>query len=251
MSKAKSKVFLADGDDPEMHQACETARANFRYFWREVAADRRRIIPALGLACVKAPFSDGESENSRTTAPKVEHMWLDEVDFDGRVITGVLLNRPNRLKSVEQGDAVGLALGEISDWMFAISGIVYGAYTVNLLRSRMGVRELKEHDDAWRLNFGDPLKVRLVSEREVRAVSDAFAESLREHLARKPDLVSTTSDNGWTLLHQDALAGNAASVKILLEAGADPNAVTDHGMTPRQLAESLGWDGVIALFRDE
>jgi ankyrin repeat protein len=36
-------------------------------------------------------------------------------------------------------------------------------------------------------------------------------------------------------------------VKVLLAAGADPNAVTKHGMTPMQLAKSLGWDNVVAL----
>ena len=33
--------------------------------------------------------------------------------------------------------------------------------------------------------------------------------------------------------------------------GADPNAVTHHGMTPLQLARSLGWDNVVALLADK
>ena len=52
---------------------------------------------------------------------------------------------------------------------------------------------------------------------------------------------------GWTLLHQEALAGSAATVKVLLEAGADPNARTDDGITPLELARSLGWEKVAAL----
>jgi ankyrin repeat protein len=39
-------------------------------------------------------------------------------------------------------------------------------------------------------------------------------------------------------------------VKVLLEAGADPAALTRHGMTPLQLARSLGWDSVAALLVD-
>jgi len=139
-------VFLFDNSDPEMQRAYETARGTFRYFWREVAWERRRIVPALDLACVKAPFSDGRRVSS--TNPEVEHMWIGEVDFDGQFVQGELLNNPNWLTSVKAGDAARIPLAEISDWMYAIGGEVYGAYTVNLMRSRMGARELREHDTA-------------------------------------------------------------------------------------------------------
>lgn len=91
-------------------------------------------------------------------------MWLPEVDFDGRVVSGVLLNDPNWLKTVKKGDAARVPLGEISDWMYAISGEVFGAYTVNLLRSRMGGQERQQHDAAWGLSFGDPKKIRVAPE---------------------------------------------------------------------------------------
>jgi Uncharacterized protein conserved in bacteria (DUF2314) len=44
-----SRVFMFDDNDPEMQQAYENVRATFRYFWREVARERRRIVPALDL----------------------------------------------------------------------------------------------------------------------------------------------------------------------------------------------------------
>ncbi len=260
-----SKVFMFDNSDPEMQRAYENARANFRYFWREVAWERRRIVPALDLACVKAPFADGKDAPRPRGAPEVEHMWMDQVDFDGRHVSGVVLNDPNWLKTVKKGDTARLPLDEISDWMYVISGEVFGAYTVNLLRSRMGRKELQEHDAAWGLNFGDPTKIRVAPEPkkggglfkgwfgkrpadpEEHPMSVNMAASLKEQLAKDPSLVSTKSDRGWTLLHQEALAGSAPTVKVLLEAGADPNAVTEHGMTPVQLARSLGWEKVAAL----
>jgi ankyrin repeat protein len=66
-------------------------------------------------------------------------------------------------------------------------------------------------------------------------------------LAKDPSFATEKDDRGWTILHQEALAGSTATVKVLLAAGADSNATTDHGMTPLQLAESLGWEKVAAL----
>lgn len=260
-----SPVFMFDNSDPEMQRAYENARATFRYFWREIAWERRRIVPALDLACVKAPFSDGAKGTRTKDSPEVEHMWLSEVDFDGQIVSGVLLNAPNWLKTIKRGDSVRIPLRQISDWMYAISGEVFGAYTVNLLRYRMGRRERDEHDSAWGLNFGDPMKIRVAPEpnkgggflkswfgkRQAdtgeHPMSENMASSLKDQLAKDPSLVSATDDRGWTFLHQEALAGSAPTVKVLLEAGADPNALTNHGMTPLQLAKSLGWDNVVAL----
>src|SRR5713226_5723933 len=118
MSETKpSKVFMFDNSDPEMQRAYENARAAFRYFWREVAWERRRIVPALDLACVKAPFSDGERGTHAQGNPAVEQMWLGEVDFDGQCVSGVLLNAPNWLKTVKAGDSARIPLDQISDWM--------------------------------------------------------------------------------------------------------------------------------------
>src|SRR5262245_50035423 len=260
-----SPVFLAKSTDPEMERASENARGKFRYFWREMAWERRRIVPALDLACVKAPFSDGMQGSRTPGAPDVEHMWISEVDFDGQTVGGVLMNSPNWLKTIKEGDAVRIPLAQISDWMYVISEEVYGAYTVNLLRSRMAARERQEHDGAWGLKFGDPKKIRIAPEPKTgggllkswfgkrqaasgeHPMSENMAVSLKEQLAKKPSLVSATDDRGWTLLHQEALAGSAPTVKVLLEAGADPSARTKGGMTPLQLAKSLGWDHVVAL----
>ena len=262
-----SKVYFFKEDDPEMQRANENARATFRYFWRELSWERRRIVPGLDLACIKAPFSDGERSTAAEDAPQVEQMWMSDVDFDGQNVSGVLLNQPNWLQTINQGDSARFALGQITDWMYVISGEVFGAYTVNLMRSRMGRKERQEHDAAWGLNFGDPATIRVVSEPnkgggllknwfgsrppndQEHPMSEGMAAKLKEQLAKQPDLLSSKNDQGWTFLHQEALAGNAATVKVLLEAGADRNAKTDHGMTPLALAKSLRWDKVVELLQ--
>src|SRR5262249_4496653 len=141
---------------------------------------------------------------------------------------------------------------------------VYGGYTVQAFRARMGSAERREHDQAWGLDFGDPSRVKVFLESrsgsvvralfgKTRSASDEhpmsgnMAASLREQLAQTPSMVTDKGGRGWTLLHEEALAGSVATVKVLLEAGADRTAVTEHGMTPVQLARSLGWDRVVAL----
>ncbi len=158
----QSKVFLFDNDDPDMQRAYEEARSTFKYFWRELAWESRRIVPGLDLAWVKAPFSDGKRSNSSKDNPEVEQMWLSEVDFDGQFITGTLLNSSNWLKSVKAGDSARFTLEEITDWMYAFDGEVFGAHTVNLMRSRMSRAERNDHDNAWGLNFGDPNSIRIM-----------------------------------------------------------------------------------------
>ena len=78
-------------------------------------------------------------------------------------------------------------------------------------------------------------------------MSAAMAPSLQDRLRQDPSLLSATGHNGWTFLHQHASAGSMAMVEVLLEHGADVNAVTEQGLTPLQLARSLGWEKVVAL----
>lgn len=264
MSQDSSPLFYFPGSDPEMARANERARATFRYFWRELAWERRRIVPGLDVAVVKIPFSDGDPE----TEDDVEHMWVEDVGFDGRNVTGVLLNQPNGLTSVKQNDVVRVPLSRVGDWLYAVGGEVYGGHTVNVMRSRMGPAERREHDQAWGLDFGDPRTTRLVYWNNQRGgllrrwfgsrrdespelgehpMSLAMLHSLIEQVAADPSFISETDEEGWTLLHSMALAGAAPMVRVLLEAGANPRAKTNHGMTALQLARSLGWENVIAL----
>lgn len=270
-NQQSSPVFLHEGDDPAMVQAGRSARQTFRYFWRELSWERRRIVPGLDLACVKVGFSDPPGGAPRDEdVPAVEQMWVSDVDFDGRQVSGTLINQPNWLKSVKQGDAVRILPKEVSDWMYAIAGKVYGAYTVNLLRSRMSRSERAEHDKAWGLDFGDPDSIRIVPPEfvgkkpgllgkvfggsqppgldEIEAAEHPMAvnmgPSLEETLKEKPEFVHEADERGFTLLHSLALAGTSTGVEIALRHGADVNAVTKNGMTPLRLAKSLGWKNV-------
>src|SRR5262249_42721918 len=133
-----------------------SARETFRFFWREVAWEKRRIVKALDFANVKAAFADDDGE--------IEHMWLSQVEVDGQYVSGVLLNTPVSVDA-RKGDPAPVLPSLISDWMYGTDDEVCGGYTVQILRARMGGEERREHDQAWGLQFGDPSKVRVFPER--------------------------------------------------------------------------------------
>jgi uncharacterized protein YegJ (DUF2314 family) len=271
-----SQVFLSPDNDPEMAQAMLRARTTFRFFWRELSWERRRIIPGLDLACVKVPFSDPPDPTGATDSPQVEQMWIDQVEFDGRQVTGILINTPKWLKSVKDGDSNQVPLSGISDWMYVVAGRVYGGFTVHALRARMSRSERAAHDRAWGLEFGDPLAPEVVPKKWFECkgkksvwqlltgsapslpdhweelehpMADNMVESLEKHVAQHPEQLANVDERGFTLLHQLALAGATKCCDTLLRLGADPRAITHEGFSAMQLAEILGWSSTAEIFR--
>ena len=242
-------------NDPEMDIATAKARQSFKYLWRELSWEYRRLIPALSFYAIKAAFSD---ENIPDDGPNVEHMWVNELDYDGTVITGVLNNDPNWVQSVSAGDSVHLSLDDLTDWMFCCQGAVYGGFTVNLMRSRMSADEMASHDEAWGVEFGDALKVPLVVRTSEKSEVDEMiehpmsinmGESLKKELEKSDKFVKYVDEDGFTMLHREALAGNATGVKLLLEYGADASLKNKYGQTAKDLADAHDWQHVIALLQ--
>jgi uncharacterized protein YegJ (DUF2314 family) len=261
------RVFMFDGQDPQMLQAYAAAQQSFKYFWRELSWERRRIVPGLDMAMVKLPFSDGPRTDGQG---EYEHMWVGDVDFDGETLTGELLNSPNWLASVKEGDAIRVPFAHLTDWMMTVDKRAYGGFTVNNMRAQMSSSERKQHDSAWGLDFGDPADVRVEIERGSkpkggflaglfggRAKSPAPPESFRDHpmcvnmlpkieeqLKADPSIAQSVDDDGWTLLQCEALAGNWGVVKLLVAYGADVAAQTPTGRTAAELARAIGWEEI-------
>src|SRR5262245_8150109 len=115
-----SPVYYFKGDDPQMAQAIARAVGTFKYLWRELTWEYRRIVPGLEMSAIKAAFKDPDEGRDA-----VEHMWLSELEFDGDVINARLINAPNNLTSVKEGDSISLRVDQIEDWMYVIRGRVY------------------------------------------------------------------------------------------------------------------------------
>ncbi|MCL1926486.1 MAG: DUF2314 domain-containing protein [Syntrophorhabdaceae bacterium] len=254
---ANKKIFWADGENPKMIEAFKNAQTTFKYFWRELSWEQRRIVPALTVACVKIAFTQ--------EAKEVEHMWINEIIFDGNNVMGVLVNQPNELTNISCGDFVNVPLNQISDWLFAIpqnpkdcssapNPRAYGGFTIQVMRSEMTKQERKEHDDAWGFDFGDYNEVLLVCEQKEypenlieHPMSKNMGEKLLDFLKEYPNEITSADENGLTLLHRETIAGNLTSVEVLLSAGADKNAKTNLGETALDLAKKLNWEHIIPI----
>jgi uncharacterized protein YegJ (DUF2314 family) len=241
--------FFAKPDDEAMDAAFLRARSTFKYLWRELTWEYRRIMPALELAAVKAGFSDEEDGGGQ-----VEYMWVGELEFNGDTITGILMNGPNHLTSVQEGDRVTLSLDDVHDWMYVLSGRVYGGFTVDVIRAGMSARERRRHDEAWGFEFGQPGDVQLTPQWGASTdpdlehpMSESMAEELAEAIDADPEGFAAPNEEGLTTLHSMALGGSAACVRVLLEKGADPLLRTRSGKTARDFAEQMGWPRVKAL----
>ncbi|MDR6569980.1 DUF2314 domain-containing protein [Chitinophaga ginsengisegetis] len=246
-------IFYSESDNPEMIKAFHKAQETFRYFWRELSWEYRRIVPALDLACVKIAFMQNVAHQ---TTPAVEHMWINEVEFDGDMISGVLINDPTELTNIKNGDFVEVPLSQVSDWLFSSQGDTYGGFTIQQLRSTMGEAERKEHDEAWGLNFGDYHNIQLVYGQKEHPehlidhpMSINMKDSLIKFLKEHPDEITNQNEAGYTLLHRETISGNRSSVEILLQLGADKAIKTNNGKTALDFAKQVGWERLVPLLQ--
>jgi hypothetical protein len=126
----------------------------------------------------------------------------------------------------------------------------------------MTEKELKEHDNAWGMNFGDPNNIHV----EEMLSFDEFlitpSSELPEHPMSKnmvenseagiKDMGSRINDPavfGMTMLQFESSAGNLAQVKLLLKYGADKRIKNIHGQTAQDLAEMFNWSEILAVLK--
>ncbi len=264
----KSPVFFADGSSTKMINAYKKAQETFKYFWREQSWEYRRIVPGLTVSCVKVAFTQEKPGSSELM---VEHMWINEIDFDGDHIRGVLINQPNDITHIQVGDPVEVPLEEISDWLFAIypskqpKGLsklfsssplpkAYGGFTIQVMREEMSKSDRKAHDNAWGLDFGDYNDIQVVNEQKLHPenliehpMSKNMKEKLIEFIQQYPSELTHTDEKGYTILHKETIAGNLTSVDVLLKAGADKNVKTQSGKTALDFARQMKWEHIIPM----
>ncbi|MCH7294926.1 DUF2314 domain-containing protein [Acinetobacter higginsii] len=236
-------------ESPAMILAFEKAQQTFKYFWRELYWEYRRIVPAFDLAYVKCAFTQEQIDSP--DSPRVEYMWIDQIDFDGTTISGQLMNQPNEINNVQAGENVTRPFEAIVDWMFLTQDQVYGGFTIQEYRKQLNDAERKEYDEAWGINFGDPNKILYVYDQE------AHPENLIEHpmcgkmldsflnfIQSNPSVLHEKDECGNQLLHREAIAGNFLFIQALLELKLDTSTLNNQSMTALDLAHKMGWENI-------
>ncbi|WP_349974337.1 DUF2314 domain-containing protein [Pseudomonas sp. WHRI 8519] len=265
-------IYSVEGESQALKEAVASAQATFKFFWRELSWEARRIVKCLDMAAVKMSFV---LDPDNPDIPAVENMWVTDIDFDGQTITGVLLNEPRWATEFKASDPVSLPFAALNDWMFVRDGRVYGGFTVDALRSSMAADERAEHDAAWGLDFGEPGSIELAPAADgqapwllTRALSTTadlqmlaalectdhpmavnMREKVEEGLRQYPEMISDYDDRGWLLLHREVLAGNYPVVHALLRHGADPRAANSQGQSAQALAAEAGWPRIAELLQ--
>jgi len=271
--KSNAPPFQEEAED--MKRTYELARKTFGYYWREYTWEMHRIMPGVDALLVKVAIADGPGQ-----AP--EFMWVSGPGFDGETITGTLNNSPNWVTRVKEGDEIEAPFKDLCDWMVVMSPMsgnsgVYGGFVTSLMRATMSEAERQAHDASWGLEFFHPLEVHLSYAHEYgpalvleewytkmmegtlqlpdnrgdeHPMSINMAEAWREQFESGEAQPFATSPDGWSMLHTHAFAGNTSVVKLLLEMGQDPQAKTNHGKTPLDLAEVFNWIDTAELLRD-
>jgi len=233
-----------------LEEAYQNAKDTFKYFWRELSWEYRRIVPALDMAMVKIAFSD---DSLADLSQQTEYLWVNDLSFDGTTIYGTVLNQPHWLTNVSEGDVVQVGLDVLTDWIFTINGKVYGAFTINQMRASMSEEERVEHDEMWGLEFGDPHIIELATtenEEDEHPMSLNMLESLKETLKTSNEVLEYRDEWGETMLHYEALAGNLAQVVLLLSYKLDATIVNKNGDRAIDLAKKMGWNQIVDILEE-
>ncbi|RMM30750.1 hypothetical protein ALQ80_04327 [Pseudomonas coronafaciens pv. oryzae] len=274
MSMKEHTIYGVEGESEDFRAAATSARRTFKFFWRELSWERRRIVQGLDLAAVKVSFA---TQSPDPDSPSVENMWVTDVDFDGQSLSGVLMNEPVWVNSMGAGDPVTVPLTSLNDWVYVSDGRVFGGFTIDALRSGMSAAERIAHDQAWGLDFGEAGTVMLVPPAEgkspvcftrtLASVSDKRAlntlerlehpmglnaqSTVEQGLKEDPALVTDPDEEGWQMIHRETLAGNCNFVVTLLHFGADPAATNSNGHDALALARMAGWPRIIELLEGD
>lgn len=121
-------ITYVEDNDRKMNAAMDKARETFGQFEKAFIENQTTGNYSLFVVKEAFPTKDGSKE----------HMWINELTFDGTNFTGILVNEPMQDVDVKYGDTIVIDRNLISDWVYVDStNLAYGGYTVRVFMDRM------------------------------------------------------------------------------------------------------------------
>lgn len=116
------KVIGYSTSDAEMNAAIETAKRTLNEFITKFKSDKSG--KAIYIVKVALPTSSGSRE----------HIWVDNLSFQGGRFRGNLANDPIDLPGLKLGSKVEFAPADVTDWaIHREDGQVEGGFTIKVL----------------------------------------------------------------------------------------------------------------------
>jgi len=137
-------VELVGSEDAQMNEAIRQAQESLDVFIRSFQSP----APTQTHFSIKVRFPYGAGSD-------YEHMWLDDISFDGEHFGGTLANEPVYVSGLHLGDQVTARIADISDWEIVDDGRLLGGFTIHVLRNRMTAEERRQFDEQTGLVIGD------------------------------------------------------------------------------------------------
>ncbi len=126
-------VINVSADDQEMNAAIKKAQDSLDTF----IASLQSPGPGQTGFSIKAQFPFGK-------AGGYEHIWINDVSYDGTSFSGTIGNDPVYVKDLKYGEQVTIPVSEVSDWMLVEDGKLVGGYTLRVLLKRMSPAEREQ-----------------------------------------------------------------------------------------------------------
>ncbi len=139
-SQKDDEVTAISAEDMEMNAAISKAQSTLTNFIAALASPQ----PNQKYFLVKGKFPSGNT---------IEHIWVADVTFDGKVFRGVIANDPEILSGLSFKQHVEVQPIQVSDWMFIQDGKLVGGYTSRVLRDRMTEQERRDQDAKIHYSF--------------------------------------------------------------------------------------------------
>ena len=126
---SRSSVVGVPSDDPVMAQAIVKATASLPDFFKRLAQPG----PGEDGFAVKIYYP--------TATGGGEHIWANNVTFDGTSVTATISNEPLHIPDVKLGQKVTVGVDRITDWMYILDRKIHGGQTIRAVLPRMEAAE--------------------------------------------------------------------------------------------------------------